>query len=717
MKFALATALLLITEVLLMEGVQSARIKQMKIRDKMLADRRCTTGPIDLLFVIDSSRSVRPFEFELMRNFVIDMVNFLTVGPDASRVSLVQYSSQIQNVFSFKTFQKKADMVKSIKEVIPLAQGTMTGLAIQYAMNVAFSEREGVRPLSMKIPRVAIIVTDGRPQDRVTEVAARAREAGIEIYAVGVQRAEMSSLRAMASLPLEEHVFLVETFDLIEQFAKTFQDKLCAQDLCADGRHGCQQICVSSTGSFHCACREGYVLNEDKKTCTAIDLCSHGDHDCEQICNSSPGSYRCSCRSGFRLNQDKKTCSPTNLCELGEHGCEHICVSTTGSFHCRCRSGYTLNRDMKTCSPLNLCDLGNHGCEQICVSSPGSYQCRCRPGYTLNRDKKSCSMVNYCSFGNHSCQHECVNVLNGYYCTCQDGFELQSDGKTCKAVNLCNTMEHGCEFECVSTPGSYFCICPPGRQLNQDGKSCNKCSRANIDLVFVIDGSKSVRPENFELVKKFVNNIVDALDVSSQGTRVGLVQYSSSVRTEFPLGKHSSPAALKSAVSGVQYMEKGTMTGLALKHMVQNSFTTAGGARPEADNYPRVCVVFTDGRSQDSISEWSKKAKDAGITMYAVGIGKAVEDELREIASEPVDQHFFYASDFSAIDHIAENLKLNICEEEVIGQETIKNPCACETLVAFQQDTLSALEGFSQKLAQMTAKLEDLESRTIRSVK
>ncbi|XP_078275427.1 matrilin-4 [Rhinoraja longicauda] len=676
MKFALATALFLITEVLLMEGVQSARIKQMRIRDKMLADRKCTTGPIDLLFVIDSSRSVRPFEFELMRNFVIDMINFLTVGPDASRVSLVQYSSQIQNVFSFKTFQKKADMIKSIKEVIPLAQGTMTGLAIQYAMNVAFTEREGVRPLAMKIPRVAIIVTDGRPQDRVTEVAARAREAGIEIYAVGVQRAEMSSLRAMASLPLEEHVFLVETFDLIEQFAKTFQDKLCAQDLCADGRHNCQQICVSGPGSFHCDCREGYVLNQDKKTCTAIDLCSHGDHDCEQICNSSPGSYRCSCRSGFRLNQDKKTCSP-----------------------------------------LNLCDLGSHGCEHICVSSPGSYQCRCRPGYTLNRDKKTCSMVNYCSFGNHSCQHECVNVLNGYYCTCQDGFELQSDGKTCKAVNLCNTMEHGCEFKCVSTPGSYFCICPPQRQLNQDGKSCNKCSRANIDLVFVIDGSKSVRPENFELVKKFVNNIVDALDVSGQGTRVGLVQYSSSVRTEFPLGKHSSPAALKSAVSGVQYMEKGTMTGLALKHMVQNSFTTAGGARPEADNYPRVCVVFTDGRSQDNISEWAKKAKDAGITMYAVGIGKAVEDELREIASEPVDQHFFYASDFSAIDHIAENLRLNICEEEVIGQETIKDPCACETLVAFQQDTLSALEGFSQKLAQMTAKLEDLENRTLRSVK
>ena len=44
--------------------------------------------------------------------------------------------------------------------------------------------------------------------------------------------------------------------------------------------------------------------------------------------------------------------------------------------------------------------------------------------------------------------------------------------------------------------------------------------------------------------------------------------------------------------------------------------------------------------------------------MYAVGVGKAVEDELREIASEPVDKHFYYTTDFSAINTIAENLKI-----------------------------------------------------------
>lgn len=81
----------------------------------------------------------------------------------------------------------------------------------------------------LQVPNVAVIVTDGRPQDRVAEVAAEAREKGIEIYAVGVARADMTSLRAMASPPFEDHVFLVESFDLIHQFGIQFQDKLCGK--------------------------------------------------------------------------------------------------------------------------------------------------------------------------------------------------------------------------------------------------------------------------------------------------------------------------------------------------------------------------------------------------------------------------------------------------------------------------------------------------------
>lgn len=38
-------------------------------------------------------------------------------------------------------------------------------------------------------------------------------------------------------------------------------------DLCLESEHGCEHICESSPGSFHCLCLPGYTLNPDGKTC------------------------------------------------------------------------------------------------------------------------------------------------------------------------------------------------------------------------------------------------------------------------------------------------------------------------------------------------------------------------------------------------------------------------------------------------------------------
>lgn len=135
-----------------------------------------------------------------------------------------------------------------------------------------------------------------------------------------------------------------------------------------------------------------------------------------------------------------------------------------------------------------------------------------------------------------------------------------------------------------------------------------------MDLVFVIDGSKSLGPANFELVKQFVSSIVDSLDISKTGTHVGLLQYSTKVRTEFTLGQYTTAQHIKTAVNRMQYMGRGSMTGSALRHMFESSFSAKEGARL---SIPRVSIVFTDGRSQDDVSEWATKAKNSGAPRRA----------------------------------------------------------------------------------------------------
>ncbi|XP_040900527.1 matrilin-2-like [Toxotes jaculatrix] len=669
----------------------------------------CKAIPLDFVFVIDSSRSIRPNDYEKVKTFIINLIQFLKIGPDATRVGLLQYGSVVQPEFSLKTYTNKADVEQAVRNMEHLATGTMTGLAIQYTMDTAFTEEEGARPASLQIPRIAMIVTDGRPQDTVEEVAAQARQAGIQIFAIGVGRVDMNTLKAIGSEPHSEHVHLVANFSQIETLISVFQSKLCgATEMCEVVDHQCQHICVSSPASYRCKCRKGFTLNPDGKTCKAEDMCAVVDHGCEHICANLPDGYECRCRPGYHLNMDLKTCNKTDHCADGTHGCEQEFMNTEGSCVCKCREGYTLRPDGKTCKKLDHCADGTHGCEQEFVNTEDSCVCKCRQGYTLRPDGKTCKKIDHCADGKHGCEQDFTSTEDSCVCKCRKGYTLRPDGKTCQSLDLCQTVVHGCEHQCVNTNDSYICRCFEGFTLTEDGKSCKKpeCGDGVMDLVFVIDGSKSLGLVNFELVKQFVNGIVDSLDISKTGTRVGLLQFSTKVRTEFTLGQYTTAQDIKQAVTRMRYMGRGSMTGSALRHMFEFSFSAKEGARP---NVPRVSIVFTDGRSQDDVSEWATKAKNSGVTMYALGVGKAIEQELREIASEPDEKHLYYAEDFEKMGEITTKLKSRICKDK----PSDVNMCQCENVIMFQNQVTEKLKNLEQNIAAMSKKLETLENQLV----
>lgn len=72
-------------------------------------------------------------------------------------------------------------------------------------------------------------MTDGRPQDNIRDIAAKARDSGIEIYAIGVGRVDMNTLRQIASEPLDEHTDYVESYSFIEKLTQKFKEAFCGE--------------------------------------------------------------------------------------------------------------------------------------------------------------------------------------------------------------------------------------------------------------------------------------------------------------------------------------------------------------------------------------------------------------------------------------------------------------------------------------------------------
>lgn len=89
-----------------------------------------------------------------------------------------------------------------------------------------------------------------------------------------------------------------------------------------------------------------------------------------------------------------------------------------------------------------------------------------------------------------------------------------------------------------------------------------ECSASSVaDLVFLVDGSWSVGRENFKYIRSVMATVAGAFDLGEDKTRVGVVQYSGDVRSEFTLKQHLSRGEVLRALSSLPYKGGETMTG------------------------------------------------------------------------------------------------------------------------------------------------------------
>ncbi|GFN80652.1 collagen alpha-1(xii) chain [Plakobranchus ocellatus] len=190
------------------------------------------------------------------------------------------------------------------------------------------------------------------------------------------------------------------------------------------------------------------------------------------------------------------------------------------------------------------------------------------------------------------------------------------------------------------------------------------CEGKPTDIYFLLDASTSVWVIHFhERVLPFVRDIVSQFQISPLHTRVGLVTFSNDVNHEFGLTEYSNLQDLLLAIQPdeIEHLTGGTQTGDAIQYIIDEGFKK-NETRPDVT---RIIITVTDGLSQQprETAEAAAEAKFKGVVMFAVGVGKYVDQkELSAISSNPDEDFTFHVDDYIGLSSLPEKLAQKTCK-------------------------------------------------------
>ena len=127
----------------------------------------------------------------------------------------------IQVVSGLDQHYSQSEILATIEGIDYPKGGTNTGAALKRAKDLFVkSARAGV-------PNIAIVITDGKSRDDISEPAQKLRDSGVSVFTVGVgKNYDLKELQEIATDPDSQHVFKGE-FDAINSLVESIIDMAC----------------------------------------------------------------------------------------------------------------------------------------------------------------------------------------------------------------------------------------------------------------------------------------------------------------------------------------------------------------------------------------------------------------------------------------------------------------------------------------------------------
>lgn len=173
----------------------------------------------DLIFLIDGSNNTGSVNFPVIRDFLVNLFERLSIGAQQIRVGVVQYSDEPRTMFSLDTYSTKAQVLEAVK-ALGFMGGELAnvGLALDFVVENHFTRAGGSR-VEKGVPQVLVLISAGPSSDEIRDGVVALKQASVFSFGLGAHAASRAELQHIATN--DNLVFTVPEFrsfgDLQEQ--------------------------------------------------------------------------------------------------------------------------------------------------------------------------------------------------------------------------------------------------------------------------------------------------------------------------------------------------------------------------------------------------------------------------------------------------------------------------------------------------------------------
>ena len=244
---------------------------------------------------------------------------------------------------------------------------------------------------------------------------------------------------------------------------------------------------------------------------------------------------------------------------------------------------------------------------------------------------------------------------------CSQGYGL---GCPCSTDTDCNNHGTAAGSKCVNRTTTALGMCGGGPASPAEkcippypGQPHINCSD-QLDLLFLLDGSGSITPPDWVLIKQFTMNI--GLNFSSAPALMtyGVIQFADSASTFLDLTPGNSSFQL--VMNTMWKFDTSTNTGQGMQ-LVTDQFNK--NSRPGAY---KVVVLITDGMwntGPDPIPI-AKALQNNGTHIYGVAVGGADVQNVQALCSAPLSNYYFNVTSESELPGILHSIIDNMCARD-----------------------------------------------------